>query len=122
MSWISAAETAAYAVAALDRPDLKDREFDIGGPAALTGNDLAGHFAAALERPVQFLSISPDDYEQSLVSIFGATVAREVAAQVRCIIDQGSGAVDMASPKSQFSVPPISLPEWITRHNWTSKQ
>ena len=30
---------------------------------------------------------------------FGPTVAREVAAQVRCIIDFGSGAVDMTSPR-----------------------
>jgi uncharacterized protein YbjT (DUF2867 family) len=118
MSWISAAETAGYAVAALDRPDLAGREFDIGGPEALTGEDLAARFATAVGRPVQFVSITPDSYEQSLVSIFGPTVAREVAAQVRCIIGLGSGAVNMESPRSEFSVAPISLTDWIGRHDW----
>ena len=118
MSWISAFETAGHAVAALARPDLAGREFDIGGPQALTGNDLAACFATALNRPIQFVSISPDDYEQSLAPIFGPTVAREVAAQVRCIIDLGSGAVDMASPRSEFSVAPKSLDDWIAGHDW----
>ncbi len=118
MSWISAFETAGYAVAALARPDLAGREFDIGGPDALTGDDLAACFATALSRPVRFVSISPDDYEQSLAPIFGPTVAREVAAQVRCIIDLGSGEVDMTSPRSELSVAPRSLGDWISRHDW----
>jgi NAD(P)H dehydrogenase (quinone) len=119
MSWISAAETAGYAVAALERPDLEGRQFDIGGPEALTGQDIADHFAAALGRPVRFLSITPDDYEQSLVPIFGPTVAREVAAQVRCIMALGSGAVNMASPSSALSVTPVPLAGWITQQDWT---
>ena len=118
MSWISAAETARYAVAALDRPDLAGREFDIGGPEALTGEDLAACFAAALGRPVRFVSITPDHYEQSLAPIFGPTVAREVASQVRCIIDLGSGGVNMDVPRSEFSVAPISLSDWIARYDW----
>jgi len=118
MSWISAAETAGYGVAALDRPDLAGREFDVGGPEALTGEDIAARFAAALGRPVHFVSITPDSYEQSLAPIFGPTVAREVASQVRCIIDLGSGAVNMESPTSEFSVAPVSLTDWIGRHDW----
>ncbi len=118
MSWISATETASYAVAALARPDLTGREFDIGGPWPLTGDDLASCFSRALDRPIQFVSISPDDYEQSLAPIFGATVAREVGAQVRCIIDLGSGAVDMTLPRSEFSVAAKSLDDWIAEHDW----
>jgi hypothetical protein len=87
-------------------------------PEALTGDDLAACFATALERPIQCVSISPDDYEQSLAPIFGPTVAREVAAQVRCIIDLGSGAVDMTSPRSEFFVAPRSLHDWIAGHHW----
>jgi NAD(P)H dehydrogenase (quinone) len=44
MSWISAQEAAAYAVDALDRPELAGKVFDIGGPEALTGADLAAGF------------------------------------------------------------------------------
>lgn len=118
MSWISAAETARYAVAALERPDLAGREFDIGGPEALTGRDIAACFSAARGRPVRFVSVTPDSYEQSLAPVFGSTVAREVASQVRCIIEQGSGAVDMTSPRSELSVAAISLADWIGGHDW----
>ena len=121
MSWISATETAAYGVAALDRPDLAGREFDIGGPEALTGDDIAARFSVALDRHVVFVSISPDDYEKSLVPLFGSTVAFEVAAQVRSIIDSGTGAVDMSGPAGEFSVPGISLSEWISRHDWSNQ-
>lgn len=60
MSWISAAETAAYAVAALDRPDLAGKEFDVGGPEALTGDGVAARFADHMERPTTYVPIDFD--------------------------------------------------------------
>jgi uncharacterized protein YbjT (DUF2867 family) len=67
MSWISATELAGYSLAALDRHDLAGRTFDIGGPEALTGRDLAACLSEALGRSISFVSISPDDYESALV-------------------------------------------------------
>lgn len=84
----------------------------------MTGEDLAEEFTRALGRPVQFRSLTPDDYEQSLVPVFGPTVAREVAAQVRCIVSLGSGAVEMDHPRAELSVPPTPLSAWIAQHNW----
>lgn len=120
MSWISATELGGYSLAALDRHDLAGRTFDIGGPEALTGRDLAACFSEALGRPISFVSISPDDYESALVPVFGPTVAQEVAAQVRCITKLGTGAVDMTTTAAEFSVRPLPLREWISRHDWTS--
>lgn len=118
MSWISAAETAAYAVAALDRPDLAGKEFDLGGPEALTGDDIAARFADVTGRPVTYVPIDPDDYERALAPIFGETVAFEVAAQVRCIIRRGTGAVDMTATRANFGVEPLPLAHWISEYNW----
>jgi NAD(P)H dehydrogenase (quinone) len=120
MSWVSAAETAAFAVAALDRPELAGETFDVGGPQALTGDELAECFSEVLQRTISFVSISPDDYEQALVPAFGPTVAFEVAAQVRCIIAQGSGAVDMTTTAALFDVRSEPLARWITEHDWDS--
>ena len=44
-----------------------------------------------------------DDALDRLTPVFGATVAREVAAQVRCIIGQGTGAVDMTATAAEFA-------------------
>jgi NAD(P)H dehydrogenase (quinone) len=120
MSWVSASELAAYAVAALDRPDLAGRTFDIGGPEALTGDAIAAHFAELLGNGVSYLSIPPDDYEQALAPIFGPTVAFEVASQVRYIIGTGDGSVDMNDAASEFSVPPVTLHDWLRDHEWQS--
>jgi NAD(P)H dehydrogenase (quinone) len=125
MSWVSASELGAYAVAALDHPELAGRTFDIGGPQPLTGDDLAACFSQVLGRKITFLSISPDDYEAALVPAFGATVARAVAAQVRCIVGLGSGAVEMAATATELSteegpVRPLPLHEWIRRYSWNA--
>ncbi|MHA7140479.1 SDR family oxidoreductase [Arthrobacter sp. Sr33] len=118
MSWIAAAETAAYAVAALDRPDLAGRGFDVGGPEALTGVDIAGRFADITGRPMTYVSIDPDDYELALAPIFGETVAFEVAAQVRCMIRRGSGAIDMTATSADFGVEALPLARWLNGHDW----
>jgi uncharacterized protein YbjT (DUF2867 family) len=118
MSWISAAETAAYAVAALDRPDLAGKEFDIGGPEALTGDNIAARFADVTGRPMTYVPIDPNDYERALAPTFGETVAHEVAAQVRCIVRRGTGAVDMTATRANLGVEPLHLARWISEHNW----
>jgi len=118
MSWISAEETAAYAVAALDRPDLAGQEFDVGGPEALTGDNIAARFGEVMGRSMTYVSIDPDDYERALAPIFGETVAFEVAAQVRCMIRHGTGAVDMTVTPAEFGVEPLPLARWISEHNW----
>jgi len=118
MSWVSASEMAAYAVAALARPDLVGRTFDIGGPEALTGDAIAGHFSELLQNRVSYISIPPDDYEQALAPIFGPTVAMEVASQVRYIIGTGDGTVDMNQTAAELSVQPVTLQHWLRTHEW----
>ena len=118
MSWISAEETGAYAVAALDRPDLAGQDFEVGGPEALTGDEIAARFGEVVARPMMYVSIDPDDYERALAPIFGGTVASEVAAQVRCMIRRGSGAVDMTATRAQFGIEPLPFARWISEHDW----
>ena len=118
MSWVAAGEMAAYAVAALDRPRLAGSTFDIGGPQPLTGTDIARCFSEVLGRTISYVPIDPDDYERALVPLFGATVAFEVAAQVRYIISRGDGTVDMTTTAAEFGVPPVPLETWIRRHDW----
>jgi uncharacterized protein YbjT (DUF2867 family) len=123
MSWVSASELGAYAVAALDCPQFAGRTFDIGGPQPLTGTGLAACFSEVLGRQITFVPISADDYEAALAPVFGATVAHEVAAQVRCITALGTGAVPMARTAAEFAaagnpVAPVPLDQWLRRHRW----
>jgi NAD(P)H dehydrogenase (quinone) len=118
MSWVSAWEMAAYSVAALDRPELAGRSFDIGGPEAVSGDEIARQFAELLDNGVSYVAIPPDDYEQALAPIFGETVAFEVASQVRYIISTGDGSVDMVETAAQFAVEPVTLSSWLRTHEW----
>lgn len=118
MSWVSAAETAAYAVAAADRPDLAGQVIDVGGPEALTGEDIADRFRIATGRSMTYVPIDPDEYERALVPVFGEAVAFEVAEQVRCIVRRGTGAVDMTATRATFGVEPLPLSRWISSHDW----
>lgn len=120
MSWVSSQEVGAYAVAALDRPELVGATFDIGGPEGLTGEAMAACFTATLGRPVSYVEIAPDAYEQALVPLFGPAVAFEVAEQVRCIVSRGDGTVDMSQPRHQLGVEPVPLAEWVPRQRWDS--
>ena len=118
MSWVSAQEVGAYTVAALDRPDLAGATFDIGGPEALTGEAVATCLTKLLGRPVGYVGIDPDVYEQALVPLFGAAVAFEVAQQVRYITSRGDGSVDMSGPREQLGVEPMPLAHWAAQQNW----
>jgi NAD(P)H dehydrogenase (quinone) len=122
MSWVSAGEMAAYSVAALRRPELAGSTFDVGGPEALTGVEIARRFSEVLQREMTYLSIDPDDYERSLVPVFGPTVAYEVAAQVRVMISRGTGRVDMTAMNDRFSVPATPLASWISHHRWQAAE
>ncbi|WP_137845165.1 NmrA family NAD(P)-binding protein [Microbacterium sp. 2FI] len=118
MSWVSASEMGAYSVAALDRPDLAGRTFDIGGPEALTGSGMAAQFSDLLRSSVSYMPIPPDAYEQALAPMFGPTVAFEVASQVRYIIGTGDGSIDMKETAAEFSVEPVTLQQWLRGHEW----
>lgn len=120
MSWVSAEEVGAYCVAALDRPDLAGQSFDIGGPEALTGDEIAARVSALRGRTITWVTIDPSDYEQALVPLFGGAVAAAVADQVRYIIANNIGPVDMTPTRDELGVEAISFEAWAKLQAWTS--
>lgn len=66
VQWTSHADQGRIAAAALDRPELAGKAYEIGTPEALTGADLAALLAKHLGRDVRFDAITPE--------VFGARV------------------------------------------------
>jgi uncharacterized protein YbjT (DUF2867 family) len=118
-SWICADDAAALSIAALNRPDLAGSTFEIGGPEALDGSDIAEQFTNLLGRQVHYIAISPNEYEQALVKVFGPTVAFEVAEQVRWMVERPNMAVDMSTTAELFSVELTPLEQWIKKQDWS---
>ena len=83
ISWVSMEDVGALAVEALSRPELAGSVFDVGGPEALTGYEIAERFAALLERPVDYTPFSLDHYEQMVNTFLGEPIGTHLAKQLR---------------------------------------
>jgi len=118
LSWVSADEVGAYCAAALARPDLAGRTFDIAGPQAMTGDEIAATLTAILGKPISWVGISAADYEQALAPLVGPAVASSVAGQIRFLVGGGHGPVDMEQTRAEFGVEPIPLKSWAVSQEW----
>jgi uncharacterized protein YbjT (DUF2867 family) len=118
-SWICHRDSASLSIAALNEPELAGSVIDIGGPEALDGNDLAERFTRNLDKPIQYVAITPDDFEKALALGLGPTIAFEIADQFRWSAAQPNAAVDMSATAKRLSVQLTSLDEWIRRQDWS---
>jgi len=120
VAWISAADTARLMVAALERPDLAGRTYDIGGPDAVTGDELATHFAAVLGRPMRYVPLPVDAFEQGLSAALGPVTGREIARIYRLSAREYPAPLpNMATVLRDLPAQLTPLNTWIRRQDWT---
>jgi len=114
-SWITADDVAAITVAAIEHPELSGMSFDLGGPEALDGTDLAARFSAALGRTVRYQAIPLDSFEQGLNAALGAPAGTEIARQYRWreAHPEDSMVVDMRPVLEALPVRLTTLDAWI---------
>lgn len=123
VSWISWEDAAAYAVAALKRPNLAAGKpvYRIGGPKALTGDELATTIGKALGRPVIYVAVPHDQFEAGLNASFGPTVGAAIAGFYQYMTDPArsdSLNVDLAAVRAELPVPQTSLEAWANQVPW----
>ncbi|GAA3399954.1 SDR family oxidoreductase [Paenibacillus hodogayensis] len=112
IAWIGIDEAAAYAVEALGRPELAGRTIPIGGPEALTGQELAERFTAALGRDIQFYSLPVPVFEQAVGSLLGAESGAGLAGLYAWIGDNASRLAEPGAG-SELSSGGLTLSSWI---------
>ncbi|MDQ3590891.1 MAG: NmrA family NAD(P)-binding protein [Actinomycetota bacterium] len=120
VSWITMQDVGSLVVEALNRPELAGSVFEVGGPEALTGDDVAERFAAILDRPVTYEPFSPDQYEQILNAAMGEPIGTEVTNQVR-YYSQNPDLVsvsDMGPVLEKLPVRLTTLSEWAATVPW----
>jgi NAD(P)H dehydrogenase (quinone) len=115
VSWLSADDAAAFAVAALDRPDLAGRRFPLGGGEALTGPALAALLTATLDRPVRYQEITPDEFGAQLAPFLGEPVAQQIAAFYAWKGTAGSALLnpELAATTAALGTSPTAVRDWI---------
>ena len=117
-SWIAAADLGRLAVAALSRPELAGQAFDVGGPEALTGADIARSFSAGLGRQVRYEPISPEEFG----AIMGRVMGPEAEAGIVAAYRAGEAApldamvVQMQGVLDKLPVQQTTLERWVRDH------
>ena len=117
-SWIAAQDLGRFAVAALGRPDLAGQAFDLGGPQALKGADIAQAFSDALGREIRYEAITPEQFG----AIMGRVMGPEAQAGIVAAYRAGEAAPldamvpDMESVLAHLPVKQTTLEQWVRQH------
>jgi NAD(P)H dehydrogenase (quinone) len=120
ISWISLNDAAAFAVAALERSELAGSTFDIGGPEAVNGKEIAELFTKALNCPFIYQQIPIDGFEQGLNQAFGKPTGTEIAKIYRWrVAHPEDGAVDVGTVLHKLPVNLTAFNQWIQDFEWT---
>ena len=124
VSWICHDDLATLMIAALDRPALAGRTFDVGGPDTVRGPELARRLGETWGKPLTFVSQSIDDFCARMRTVFADTssLAREpMIAELDRIYRWYNDApehpfkVDMAPVLAELPVQLTSIEAWARR-------
>lgn len=118
VSWIAAEDLGRFAVAALARPDLAGSAFDVGGPQALTGDDIARSFSAGLGRDVRYEAITPEAFGAMMGRIMGPEAEAGIVAAYRAgeAAPLDSMVVPMQEVLAQLPIEQTTLEQWVRTH------
>lgn len=120
VSWISLNDVAAFVIAALKQPELAGSTFDIGGPEAVNGQEIAERFTKVLNRPFIYQQIPIDGFEQGLNQAFGEPTGTEIAKIYRWReAHPEDGAIDVGAVLQKLPVNLTAFDQWIQGVEWT---
>ncbi|QTL51222.1 SDR family oxidoreductase [Priestia aryabhattai] len=115
IAWISMEDVAAYGVYALNHPELAGQTLPIVGPEALTGNQLAEQFSAALDREIQFYSLPVEAFEEWLAPVLGKETAGGLADSYKWVglNTELLPKPDQVTNEMRAAVPGTPFAEWV---------
>ncbi len=116
VQWTSHLDQATLAVAALSRPDLAGKAFEIGTPDALTGDELATLIGHWVKRDVTFDPMSPEAFGQRVGDAFNSPGAAFALGDLYGAISKLNGdamAIDTKALEKTFNVHLTSVADHI---------
>lgn len=117
ISWISHRTLAAAVLAAATAPVL-GQSIRIGGPAAITGPEIAALLQAQLGRPVSYAPIPLDAFAASLNAAFGPPAGDRIAELYGHLVTDPKSMTDGAEGLAHLGVTGESFADFIARQRW----
>ena len=128
ISWIALSDVAEYMAAALETDRANGQHVPVGGPEALTGDEVALRLSAEIGKTIQFRSLDPDDFAASMSEL--VTGSRELlpgtpyagmAKFYRFYNTQAQSplVVDPRETAKLLDVEPLSMKVWLKQWDWT---
>lgn len=119
LSWVAAEDVGRLAPAILEH-DLFGETFDLGAERLVTGDELARSFAAALGRPVRFVSLPLTEFERGVDAAIGPGAGRRIGAIFQFIEthpqDRAFVATPYAAPARLSGFAPMAIGDWVRLH------
>ena len=129
INWICIDDVAKAMVGALGTDAANGRHVQVGGPETLVGDEVAERLSIALDRPVRFQSLTPDEFAARMSEL--VTGSREVAP---ASIYHGMAAfyrwynaqpesplkTDPAEARELLGLEPTKLVDWARSQVWTA--
>lgn len=115
MQWISHHDVAQFVVRAFQSPGLHRRVFEVSGPEALTGPEIAERLSRALERTILFRPMPPVEFGQVLDRAFGSGAGAAVVGFYEAIFADPTrfgSSVDLAKALAELPIEPTTIEAW----------
>lgn len=118
--FVSHIDLAKYVTSAIEKPELAGKTLPIGGNL-FTGEEIASAIAQKIDKPVNFVGVKPNDFEQQLIPAFGDLAAKEISNLYRYVEQNQTKLIskDFKQTQEILNVTPQSLNEWVDSINWT---
>lgn len=128
ISWIALSDVAEYMAAALETDRADGQHVPVGGPEALTGDEVALRLSAEIGKTIQFRSLEPDDFAANMSEL--VTGSRELLpgtpyagmAKFYSFYNnqpESPLVVDPRETAKLLDVEPLSMKVWLKQWDWT---
>lgn len=117
IAWISHRNLGAAAVAAASRDDAVGRGFDIGGPKALTGPEVAEMMGEAMRRRITYTPVPPLAFAAALNAVMGEPNGSDIG-DLYTHLPLVPDALERVDGNADLNLAPENFRTWFARHSW----
>ncbi|GAB4115179.1 MAG: SDR family oxidoreductase [Roseiflexaceae bacterium] len=119
MGWITSDDIGKLVVSALARPHLAGRHFRVSGIEVVTGPELAEQFAAALNRPLSYYAMPPEEMGAIMDQLLGPGAGAPVVEVYRAEYTNPEALRfyhDMTEVLTVLPVQMTTIQQWVQKY------